>query len=95
MNKIKAQFEEYKEKYKDIQQENERNVEKLKSYDEKNSGAKLTIQKLRRTLKDKDVEIIKQRGSIQGMINIPEEQQKTEELTKKMKSLRNEIEYLN
>ena len=105
MNKYKVQLDDLKDKLNEAQNANMKNIEKIKFIDEKNSGTKTTIQNLRKTLRDKEIEITKQREMILNFNTLTiekgksptnqekkEDEVKIDELNKKVKALKADLE---
>jgi len=106
MNKYKVQLDDLKDKLNEAQNANMKNSEKIKFFDEKNSSSKITIQNLRKTLKEKEIEIIKQRDMISNFntLNLEkggksstnqekkEDEVKIDELNKRVKALKSDLE---
>lgn len=95
-SKYKLQMEDLSKKLEESQAENYKFTEKFKHLDEKNNGLKIVIQNMKKSLKEKDIEVVKHRESAlvvtENASSSKDSEVKIEELNKTIKTLKTDIE---
>ncbi len=96
MTKLKFQFDEFKSKNKNLNDDNRNFQEKIKVLEDKNAATKINQQNLKNMLKDKEMEVLRVRDSAQQADACKQEmgglQKKVEDQGKKIKQLYSDVE---